>query len=140
MTGESRVIERQIFIAASPETVFTFLVDPKLMSQWIGILHTLEPNSGGRFHVEVSPGNIARGTYVEVMPPRRVAFTWGWDSLDPKLALTPPGDSPVEIELEQKDRGTLLRLRHSGLPDATIPIHRGRWSIYLDRLQAVTRG
>lgn len=140
MTGERGVIERQIFIAASPETVFGFLVEPKLMSRWIGIFHALEPYSGGRFHVEVSPGNIARGRYTEVTPPRRVAFTWGWDSPDPNLALTPPGDSLVEIELEQKDGGTLLRLRHSGLPDVTMRIHRERWSLYLDRLRAVTCG
>ncbi|WMT74377.1 SRPBCC family protein [Bradyrhizobium sp. Ash2021] len=140
MTGESRAIERQIFIDASPETVFGFLVDPKLMSQWIGIFHALEPHAGGRFQVEVSPGNIARGTYTEVTRPRRVAFTWGWDSVDPNLALTPPGESLVEIELEQRDGGTLLRLRHSGLPDVTIPVHGERWSLYLDRLQEVARG
>jgi uncharacterized protein YndB with AHSA1/START domain len=140
MIGESGAIERQIFIDASPETVFGFLVDPRLMSQWIGIFHALEPHPGGCFHVEVSPGHIARGTYTEVTPPRRVAFTWGWESSDPNLALTPPGGSLVEIELEPKDGGTLLRLRHSGLPEVTMPIHRERWSLYLDRLQAVARG
>jgi uncharacterized protein YndB with AHSA1/START domain len=140
MTGERGVIERQIFIAASPETVFSFLVEPELMSQWIGVFHALEPQAGGGFHVEVSPGNVARGTYTEVTPPSRVAFTWGWDSSDPNLALMSPGSSLVEIELERKDGGTLLRLRHSGLPDVTIPIHRERWLIYLDRLQAVARG
>ena len=136
MTGERGVIERQIFIEASPETVFRFLVDPRLMSHWIGVLHSLEPHPGGLFQVEVSRGNVARGTYTEVTPPRRVAFTWGWDSADPSLALTPPGASLVEIELEPKDGGTLLRLRHSGLPDATTQVHRERWSLHLDRLQA----
>ena len=139
MSGEGGVIERQIFIAASPETVFSFLVDPGLMARWIGVLHSLEPRPGGLFQVEVSRGNVARGVYTEVTPPRRVAFTWGWDSDDPGLALTPPGASLVEIELEPKDTGTLLRLRHSRLPDVTFPIHRERWSLYLDRLQAAAR-
>ena len=139
MSGEGGVIERQIFIDASPETVFSFLVDPGLMARWIGVFHTLEPRPGGLFQVEVSRGNIARGVYTEVTPPRRVAFTWGWDSDDPSLALTPPGASLVEIELEPKDGGTLLRLRHSRLPDVTFPIHRERWSLYLDRLQAAAR-
>jgi uncharacterized protein YndB with AHSA1/START domain len=140
MTGERGVIERQIFIAASPETVFGFLVDPKLMSQWIGIRHALEPHVGGRFHVEISAGNIARGTFTEVTSPRRVAFTWGWESSDPSLTVISPGGSLVEIELEPKDGGTLLRLRHSGLPDVTIPVHRERWWLYLGRLQAAARG
>lgn len=140
MTGAGGVIERQIFIAAAPETVFDFLVDPKLMSQWFGIRHTLEPQSGGCFYVEVSPGNIARGSYTEVTPPHRIAFTWGWETSDPNLALTPPGGSLVEIELERMDGGTLLRLRHSGLPDVTIPIHGERWSFYLARLQGTSAG
>ena len=139
MSSERSIVEREIFIEASPETVFRFLVDPKLMAQWIGALHALEPRPGGLFEVEVSRGNVARGTYIEVTPPRRVAFTWGWESDDPSLALTPPGASLVEIELEPKDLGTLLRLRHSRLPDATAPIHRERWSLYLGRLQAAAR-
>jgi uncharacterized protein YndB with AHSA1/START domain len=139
MSGATGVIERQIFIAASPETVFGFLVDPGLMSHWLGMFHSLEPRPGGLFHVEVSRGNVARGIYTEVTPPRRVSFTWGWDSDDPSLALTPPGTSLVEIELEPKDGGTLVRLRHSRLPDANSAIHRERWSLYLDRLQAAVR-
>ena len=29
-------IEREIFIAASPETVFRFFVEPALMARWFG--------------------------------------------------------------------------------------------------------
>jgi uncharacterized protein YndB with AHSA1/START domain len=139
MSGQGDLVERQIFIDASPETVFGFLVDARLMIHWIGILHSLDARPGGLLEVEVSRGNVARGTYTEVTPPRRVAFTWGWDTDDPTLALTPPGTSLVEIELEAKDGGTLVRLRHGGLPNAAQPIHRERWAIYLDRLRAAVR-
>jgi len=139
MSSEGGVIEVEIFIDASPETVFSFLVDPELMARWIGVFHSLEPRPGGLFEVEVSRGNIARGTYTEVTPPRRVAFTWGWVSDDASLAQTPPGASLVEIELGPKDGGTLLRLRHSRLPDAIFAVHRERWSLYLDRLKAAAR-
>jgi len=53
--------------------------------------------------------------------------------------MLPPGTSLVEIELESKDGGTLLRLRHSRLPEATSTIHGERWSAYLGRLEAVAR-
>jgi uncharacterized protein YndB with AHSA1/START domain len=109
MSGQGGVIERQIFIAASPETVFSFLVAPGLVAHWFGVFHSLDPRPGGLFQVEVSHGNVARGTYTEVTPPCRVAFTWGWDSDDPSLALTPPGTSLVEIELEPKDGGTCAK-------------------------------
>jgi hypothetical protein len=44
---------------------------------------------------------------------------WGWSSHDPELAALRPGTSLVEIELEPKDGGTLLRLHHSRLPPRT---------------------
>jgi len=139
MNVEGTSIERQIFIDASPETVFSFLVDSRLMVHWIGISHSLDARPGGIFQIEVSRGNVACGVYTEVMPPSRVAFTWGWDADDPNLALTPPGASLVEIDLEPKGSGTLLRLRHSRLPDETSPMHRERWSFYLDRLRVAAR-
>jgi uncharacterized protein YndB with AHSA1/START domain len=137
MSDEEDVIEREIFIAASPETVFGFLIDPALMAHWIGALHRLEPRPGGIFEIEVSPGNVARGTFTEVKPPHRVAFTWGWDSRDSALAMVPPGASLVEFELAATDGGTLLRFRHSRLPEASSEIHRQRWSHYLGKLQSV---
>ena len=72
MNGEINV-EREIFIAASPETVFRFFVEPAFMARWFGQRHTLNPCPGGIFRVEVSNGNIAHGTYTEVTPHRRIA-------------------------------------------------------------------
>jgi uncharacterized protein YndB with AHSA1/START domain len=137
MSSERRVIKRELFIAATPETVFGFLVDPAQMAQWIGLSHALEPHPGGGFRIEVSSGHVARGVYTEVTPYRRVAFTWGWETQDPALAALKPGTSLVEFELEPKDGGTLVRFRHSGLPKDLEPMHRERWSFYLARLQAV---
>jgi uncharacterized protein YndB with AHSA1/START domain len=125
-------IEREMFIAASPETAFRFFVEPALMAHWFGARHTLEPRPGGIFRVEVSAGAVARGTYTEVAPPYRVAFTWGWEGRDD----LPPGASLVEIELESRDGGTLVRLRHSGLPaELEAPFgpaeHGTQWAHYL---------
>jgi uncharacterized protein YndB with AHSA1/START domain len=134
MSREQGVIEREIFIAAPAEMVFNFLTNAQLMAQWLGSLQQLDPKPGGIFQVEVSPGNVARGEYTEIVPFRRVAFTWGWNSLRPDLAALRPGTSLVEIELEPKNGGTRLRLRHSHLPAGLRPIHDERWSIHLGRL------
>jgi uncharacterized protein YndB with AHSA1/START domain len=66
MNREQRVIEREVFIAAPPEAVFKFLIDAQLMTHWLGSFQQLDPQPGGIFQVEVSPGNIARGEYTEV--------------------------------------------------------------------------
>lgn len=139
MRGEPGVIRREVFIAATPETVFDFLIDPMLMARWFGISHELVARPGGVFRIEVSRGNVARGVYTEVIPPRRVAFTWGWESQDPGLAALAPGASLVEIDLEPRNGGTLLRLQHSGLPDSLKGIHGDRWSHYLIKLEAVAQ-
>jgi uncharacterized protein YndB with AHSA1/START domain len=139
MNREAGVITREVFIAAPLETVFEFLVDAQVMARWIGSFEQIDPQPGGIFQIEVSPGNVARGKYTEVVPFRRVAFTWGWLSQDPELAALRPGASLVEIELEPKDGGTLLRLHHSGLPDGLESIHAERWSVYLARLAAIGR-
>src|SRR5258708_491802 len=104
------------------------------MAYWIGASRRLEPRLGGIFEVEVSPGNIARGVFTEVTFPHRVAFTWGWESEDPALAMLPPGQSLVEIELIRKEDGTLLRLRHSRLPGSLSNIHSDRWAVHMGRL------
>src|SRR6516165_8454660 len=137
MPDNTGAIERMIFIALPPEEVFRYLVEPMLMARWIGLSHDLDARPGGRFRVEVSNGNIASGRYVEVVPPKRVALTWGWESEDADLSLLPPGTSLVEIDLEAKDGGTQLRLRHSRLPADHAARHSERWPFYLANLRAM---
>ena len=70
-------------IAAPPETVFEFLVDPEKLVRWLGTEADIEPEPGGRLWLNVTGDEKAERSYVEVDPPRRVSFTWGWlDSED----------------------------------------------------------
>jgi uncharacterized protein YndB with AHSA1/START domain len=137
MSRDQGVIEREVFISSPAETVFKFFSDARLMAHWLGSFQEIDPQPGGVFKVEVSPGNIARGEFTEVVPFRRVVFTWGWSSVQPDLAALRPGTSLVEIELEPRDGGTWLRLRHSRLPEGLQPIHADRWSVHLGRLAAL---
>jgi uncharacterized protein YndB with AHSA1/START domain len=132
-------VEHEIFVAAAPETVFEFFRDPALMALWIGVGHALDARPGGQLRVEVSDGNIASGSYTLVDPPRRIAFTWGWEAQKFAQDHLPSGRSLVEIELEPKDGGTLVRLRHSSLPDTMLEMHRERWERYLRRLRSAVR-
>jgi uncharacterized protein YndB with AHSA1/START domain len=133
--SEQRVtIERTIFVDASPETVFGYLVDPALMLEWIGSFHTLDARPGGAFRIQFESGNVALGSFTKVTPYRRVAFTWGWESAEGTLASLKPGGSLVEVELEEHRGGTLLRLRHSELPEDQAPCFGEHWSGYLDVL------
>ena len=53
----------------------------------------------------------------------------------------PPGSSLVEIDLIDRDGGTLLRMTHSGLPNAVqYSYHDLGWAHYLGRLAVATAG
>ena len=137
MAVDTRVIERTITIQAPPETVFRLLTDPTEYVRWKGRLAQLEAKPGGVFHVEFAdPASIAAGRYVEVVPGRRVVFTWGWEG----NAMVPPGSSTVEIDLEPSAGGTRLRLVHRGLPEEGVQSHADGWDLFLARLGDVAEG
>lgn len=97
----------------------------------MGVGAQLDPRPGGRFRIDADGAHIALGEYREVDPPHRLVMTWGWEDDDS----VPPGSTLVEITLTPEGSGTLLRLRHSGLPDeGSRANHHGGWTLYTTRL------
>jgi uncharacterized protein YndB with AHSA1/START domain len=133
---ETDVVVREVRIDARPETVFPFLTDPSLMTRWMGKSATLDPRPGGALVINVNK-HVARGEYLEVTPPHRVVFTWGWDGEE---HAPPPGSSTVEIDLEESSGGTLVRLTHRGLSPEAATQHDHGWTHYLERLQIAGSG
>ncbi|HXA30158.1 MAG TPA: SRPBCC domain-containing protein [Candidatus Angelobacter sp.] len=136
MDAEDLVVEQ--FVQASAETVFSFFTDPERWLQWQGVDGTVEARPGGALRMEMAGGSAAAGHFVEVEPPHRVVFTWGWEG---GLHGLPPGTSTVEVELIPQDGGTLVRLTHRDLPNQALrDDHREGWAAYLARLAAVAEG
>jgi uncharacterized protein YndB with AHSA1/START domain len=134
------VVEREIRIAARPETVFDFFVDPEKMVRWKGRRAELHPRPGGVYRVEISDQAVARGEYVEIERPNRVVFTWGWEGQETGPHGVAPGSSRVEVELSPEGDGTLVRLRHLDLPEEEREIHGQGWDNYLGRLAKAATG
>ena len=112
------VIEREIRIAARPETVFAFWTEPVKMARWMG--RTIR---------------LAAGSRVE--PPSRIVLTWGWEAPgDP----TPPGASTVEVDFLADGDSTIVRLRHSGLVTEAVSGHAEGWDQFLPSLVAAAGG
>jgi uncharacterized protein YndB with AHSA1/START domain len=134
-------VRREIEIAAGQETVWELLTDPVKAPTWWGRNAAFELREGGKFEMEVSSGSIASGTFTEIEPPRRLAFTFGWERGGGGSDLVPPGSSTVQVELIPTDTGTLLRLVHWGLPAAeAVTSHGEGWDHYLGRLATVASG
>lgn len=141
----NRALEFSKRVAAPPEVVFSYFVDPEKYRAWQGIGAELDPREGGHYRVFFrGPDSGVRGRYLVVDPPHRVVFTWGWESPDelpPGLAEVDPDSSRVEVTLHPDGDGTLVRLRHEGLPtDEAGRIHGTYWPVYLDRLEVALAG
>jgi uncharacterized protein YndB with AHSA1/START domain len=133
--ADGQAVNLEIVIDAPPETVFEYFVDPGSMRRWMGGHVVLEPRKGGRFAVDIG-ANHARGAFVEVQPPEKVVFTWGWEGSD----LVPPGSSTVTLTFEGRDGGTLVRLAHTDLPSGEDMRHTHGWNHYLGRLKQAAVG
>ncbi len=125
------VVSRRI--AAPPAVVYTYLTQSDLWSGWQGVAAAIEATPGGAFGMSMPNGMKARGEFVELVPNRRVVFTWGWVG-HPGL---PPGSSVVEVDLAEDGTGTLVTLTHRGLPPDEVPVHTAGWDHYLLRLAVV---
>jgi len=124
-------LEVSIHIAAEPETVFPYFTDPGRYVQWMGTSARLDPVAGGEYCVHMRDGVETAGVFVEVDPPRRLVFTWGWTT----NKAVPPGSTRVVVTLEPEADGTRVVLRHHGLPDEQERTHHSAgWEMYLGRL------
>ncbi|MBV9041339.1 MAG: SRPBCC domain-containing protein [Acidimicrobiia bacterium] len=140
------VVEVERRIAAPPEIVFSYFTDPDRYRIWQGVDADLDPRPGGLFRVRMTgrSRHIATGEYVEVDPPTRIVFTWGWEP-DPSLldeqVDVAPGTSTVEVTLVPDGDATILRLRHSGLPtERTCIFHNWGWDSTIERLLVAVAG
>ena len=140
-TTETTSVEREIAIAASPETVWQFLVDPDKAIRWMGQTASFDARAGGEYRIGVIPGHTAAGEFVELDPPRRLVYTWGWEPGPDGPNPVPPGTSTIEIELVPAGEGTTLRFTHRDLPSAeAAQSHAHGWDHYLERLVVAARG
>ena len=108
---------------APREKVFRAWTDPKELARWFHVsadYSTLVPELdlrvGGKYRVEMhhKGGNVHKlfGTYREIKPPEKVAFTWSWEN-DPTKS-----ESLVTVEFRDLGAATEILLSHELLPNA----------------------
>ena len=134
---ETLVVRRETHIPAPPAAVFALLTDPDKILRWMGTEAQIDAEPGGLYLVNVTGSRCARGTFREVVPVHRLAYSFGWDDSEE----VPPGSSLVEIDLLEQPDGTLLRMTHTGLPTPEqCASHADGWAHYLGRLAVAAAG
>ena len=138
MTGSLPSVTIVRRIKAPPARVWAAITQPKLMIRWWG------PDAGPtlRAEADVRPGgrlsvlfrllhgeeHNPTGVYREVVPGRKLVFTWEWPGM-------PERESLVTFLLKPFDGGTELTLIHEQLPDEEArQSHARGWSGLLDKL------
>jgi uncharacterized protein YndB with AHSA1/START domain len=120
-------LERTVVIQSDREAVFRYFTDSERWAAWWGKGSSIDPRPGGRVFIRQIEGTEVTGEVVEITPPERLVFTYGFASGQPIL----PGGSVVTIRLEPGDGVTTLHLRHDFTEAAPRDAHEQGWRYQL---------
>jgi len=132
-----KLVERTIQINAPAALLYELFTDAAHLVRWVAATAEVDARVGGVVRWTHANGDACSGRFVELVPARRIVFTYGWERADVEV---PPGSTTVEITLEARGDRTELRLVHRGLAGPMADAHAGGWANYLGRLVAVAEG
>jgi uncharacterized protein YndB with AHSA1/START domain len=132
--------------AAPAAEVFAAWTEPEVLRRWWaaqpgwqGAAAEVDLRVGGRYRLamadpESGAVHAVGGEYLEVAPPRRLAYTWTWEG-DPEEMRGSAG-SLVTVEFRERAGRTDVVLTHTGFDDDHVrDLHGGGWGGCLDNLE-----
>jgi uncharacterized protein YndB with AHSA1/START domain len=134
--------------SAPREEVFRAWTEPELFRQWFrpgqgSSSAELDVRPGGRYRVTIErppelPGTTYLvGTYLEVVPPERLVYTFGWEQT-PYLEELEEIDSVVIVQFRDLGGSTEVTITHERLEtEEQRAFHRWGWEGALERLAEV---
>lgn len=134
--NSTTLVLRRVFTATRLR-VFRAWIEPEALESWLrpgGMSMTvskLEARVGGSFRFDVENGSAIVGTYLHIVPPKKLVFTWSGVAIQGRETV---------VTLDFLDRGpvTEVVLTHEGLstPDLRALFGSG-WPSLLDALASV---
>lgn len=135
--GKLDLVVRRV-VPFERRSVFHAFSSAESMSRWFcawpnGFSEvTCDFRVGGGFTIDMLGPNGEkvqhRGTYREILPGRRIVFTWSSPAVQ---------DSLVHVELSDVEGGTEIELRHEFLPEEWKERHEAGWGTVLSNLAQV---
>jgi uncharacterized protein YndB with AHSA1/START domain len=124
---------------APPERVYAAWTDPPKLMRWFGpeeiemLRAEADARVGGRYRIVMRGTNgeehDVSGVYREVVPNKKLVFTWAWRT-------TPERESLVTVDIKPEGTGSLLTLTHEQFFDeAARDRHEHGWTGCLNKLE-----
>jgi uncharacterized protein YndB with AHSA1/START domain len=141
-TAEKTSLGIKRFINAPRDRVYAAWTDPVQLKEWWGpkevrtlkIVADIRVGGKYRWTLVNQEGEEMSvfGEYRELVPQKKVVFTWKWDDDEAWENYT----SEVSVEFFDRDGGTELKLTHVQLPsEESRDRHNAGWNSVLDRLE-----
>ena len=127
---------------APRERVFKAWTDPEELKRWIApgddfstpiVEVDLRVGKSYRIGMKSPDGNlyVAVGTYREIVPPKKLVYTWSWEGGE-------MGETLVTVEFREQGQSTEIILKHEMFPDEqTRDQHNWGWNGCLGRLEKI---
>ena len=122
---------------ATRQRVFRAWITPVALESWFSLrgmavtVRSLDARVGGSFRFEVEDGSLVTGTYLQIVPPEKLVFTWSGGTRQ---------DRETVVTLDFLDQGAVTEvvLTHErlGTPEMRALVEGG-WPSLLDALAAV---
>lgn len=139
MNETSTRLQLTRLIKAKPAEIFAAWTQPELIVQWFAPGTMTVPQaetdlrSGGRYTIrmmrEDGESFTTWGHYKEIIPNRKLVFTWGWDGPERHESL-------VTVEFKEHVQGTEIVLTHERLANAEqTRMHAEGWNGCLENLE-----
>jgi uncharacterized protein YndB with AHSA1/START domain len=127
-----RLVRKEVLIDAPVDVVYRHLTEVEGLKAWMTIDAVSEPTPGGAVKWIYENGAVMVGRYLELDPPYRIVFSYGWEN-GGRMGILPE-TTKVEIDLVAEDGKTRLSLLHSDLPAEHADFHEMGWGFFFDRL------
>jgi uncharacterized protein YndB with AHSA1/START domain len=135
--NDTTLVLRRMFAAPRPR-VFRAWIEPAALERWLrprGMQITvrfLEARVGGSFQFDIAGGGAIIGTYLTIIPPEKLAFTWSGRA-------TQSRESVVTLDFLEQGALTEMVLTHSGLSAPDLALVSNGWPSLLDALAGALR-
>lgn len=123
----NNVIDKEIWIKAPVEDVFSHFTQPEAMLKWHGKEVELNPVQGGKYKVIFESGDEIEGEFIKLIPNKFISYSANyWDI-----------KTYIEIHFFSENGGTTVKLRQEFGPDKDLSSFSDGWDYFLGILKSL---